>query len=169
MLVAYASSFGTTGEVAEAIAETLFAAGATVEVGRLKEARHLSKYDAVVIGSAIQYDRWMPEAREFVLANQDKLAEVPVAYFFCCLTLTQQTLKAETKAAGYADDLVALSPLVTPVSVGQFAGVLDYSQMPWYARLPARIIMTVMGVSEGDHRDWAAIRAWADTMCPALR
>jgi menaquinone-dependent protoporphyrinogen oxidase len=168
ILVAYSSSFGSTGEVAEAIAGELCSRGATVDVGRIAEVAGLAKYDAVVIGSAIQYDKWMPEAREFVLANQNALAEIPVAYFFCCLTLSQRSPKAEAKAAGYAESLLSLSSRVTPVSVGQFAGVLDYSQMPWYARLPARAIMAAMDVKEGDHRDWVGIRSWADVMCPLL-
>jgi hypothetical protein len=54
-------------------------------------------------------------------------------------------------------------------SEGLFAGALDISQVPSFRdRLKFRLSV-VFGVwSEGDHRDWVAIRAWAEELAPLL-
>lgn len=161
ILVAYASQFGTTGEVAEAIGKILCQGNATVETKWVKNVKDLKNYDAIIIGSAIQYDRWMPEATEFVTANQNILSRLPVAYFFTCLVLSKQTEKAEHKAMVYSDKLYALVPQVKPISVGRFAGVLDYSKMSFLFRLIFKVISSITGVPEGDYRDWDTIRSWA--------
>ncbi|MCP4371557.1 MAG: hypothetical protein GY797_26070 [Deltaproteobacteria bacterium] len=161
ILIAYASKFGTTGEVAEAIGEVLYQDGNSVETKWIKNVKDLNNFDAIIIGSAIQYDRWMPEATEFVTANKSILSKLPVAYFFTCLTLFKRTKKAENKAMTYSDKLYSLVPQVKPVSVGRFAGVLDYSNMSFFIRLVAKGIFAIIRVPEGDYRNWDAIRSWA--------
>lgn len=168
ILVTYASEFGTTGEVAEAIAKTLCQRGATAQITPINGVRDLNKYDAVVLGSAIQYGRWMSEARAFVTAHQDTLGKLPVAYFFTCLALSKPSEKAEHEAMAYAAKLESLSAQIKPVSIGRFAGVLDYSKMALPMRLVSRLIYTIMRVHEGDYRDWDAIRSWADCVCAYL-
>ena len=79
-MIAYASEYGTTGEVAEAIGDALCEEGYTVETKWIKNVKDINNYDAVIIGSAILYEDWMPEAREFVKNNQDILKNMPVAY-----------------------------------------------------------------------------------------
>ncbi len=164
ILIAYASQFGTTGEVAEAIGEVLCQAGSTVETKWVKNVKNLNNYDAVIIGSAIQYNKWMSEATEFVTAHQNILSKLPVAYFFTCLELSQQTERAEKQAMAYSDKLYTLVPQVKPLSVGGFAGVLDYSKMSFFLRLIFKGILSILGVQEGDYRDWDAIRSWAKGM-----
>jgi menaquinone-dependent protoporphyrinogen oxidase len=165
ILVAYASEFGTTGEVAEVIGEALCQEGNTIETKWIKNVKEdLNNYDAVIIGSAIQYDKWMSEATGFVTANQNILSKLPVAYFFTCLTLSKQSEKAEHQAMAYSDKLYALVPQVKPISIGRFAGVLDYSKMSLGFRLIAWGIYAIFGVQEGDYRDWDAIRSWAKSV-----
>ncbi|MCP4610447.1 MAG: hypothetical protein GY845_17200, partial [Planctomycetes bacterium] len=136
ILIAYASESGTTAEVAEAIGEVLCQEGNTVETKWVKNVNDLNNYDAVIIGSAIQYNKWMPEATEFVTANQNILSKLPVAYFFTCLALAIQNEKIKKKKAmEYSDKLYALAPQVKPVDVGRFAGVLDYNKLSFLFRL----------------------------------
>lgn len=161
ILVAYASQFGSTGGVAEAIAEVLRGGGATVEAKQIENVKDLNAYDAVIIGSAIQYDRWMPEAAEFVTVNQDILSKLPVAFFFTCLTLSRQTEKSRRQAMAYADKISTSFSRVKPLDVGRFAGALNYSKMSFFSRSLAKILMTILRVPEGDYRDWHAIRSWA--------
>ena len=103
----------------------------------------------------------MPEAIKFVTTHQNSLSKLPVAYFFTCLTLSKQSEKAEHKAMAYSDKLYSLVPQVKPVSVGRFAGVLDYSKMSCFIRLVAKGIFAIIGVTGGDYRCWDAIRSWA--------
>jgi menaquinone-dependent protoporphyrinogen oxidase len=143
------------------IGKILCQGGATVETKWVKNVKDLKNYDAIIIGSAIQYDRWMTEATEFVTANQNILSKLPVAYFFTCLVLSKQTEKAEHKAMVYSNKLYSLVPQVKLVSVGRFAGVLDYSKMSFFFRQIFKVISSITGVPEGDYRDWDTIRSWA--------
>jgi menaquinone-dependent protoporphyrinogen oxidase len=161
ILIAYASKFGTTGEVAEAIGDVLCQEDNTVETKWVKNVKDLNNYDAVIIGSPIHYDKWMSEATEFVTANQKILQQLPVAYFFTCLKLHKLNPKGDLEAKEYSDKLQALVPQVKPVSIGGFAGVLDYSNMGFFPRLILKAILYKKGVKEGDYRDWDAIRSWA--------
>ncbi len=65
--------------------------------------------------------------------------------------------------------LTHLRALVKPASEGLFAGALDFGKLPL---TPNTLLMRVTVASgvwrEGDHRDWNAIRAWADSIRPLL-
>ena len=161
ILIAYASEFGSTGEVAVAIGDVLCQEGNTVETKWIKNVKDLNNYDQVIIGGAIHKDNWMSEAIEFVKANQKILQQLPVAYFFTCLKLHKLNPKGDLEAKEYSDKLHAMVPQVKPVSIGGFAGVLDYSNMGFFSRIILKAILYKKGIKEGDYRDWDAIHAWA--------
>lgn len=162
VLIAYASQFGTTGEVAETIGNVLRDDAYLVEAKPIGNITNLGDYDAVIIGSAIQYDQWMSEATEFVRDNQNVLDKVPVAFFFTCLTLSRKSQKSCRQAQAYSDRLAVSFSQLNPVSIGGFAGVLNYSKIPALPRFAAKCLFAFLGVKEGDHRDWPAIRSWAE-------
>jgi menaquinone-dependent protoporphyrinogen oxidase len=166
ILVTYASRTGSTVGVAEAIGQTLVESGAEVEVRPMEEIKDLAPYRAVVAGSAIQNKQWLPEAMQFLHTHQATLAQKPFAAFLVCMTLAIADGKYREHVA---DFLQPVRALVQPVSEGFFAGVLDISKVPSFCdRLMFRLSV-IFGVwSEGDHRDWNAIRAWADSIRPLL-
>ena len=161
VLVAFDSRLGSTTEVAAYIGRVLTEQGTSVDVLQIDRVGNVAQYDRVVVGSAIRYDRWLPEATAFVEANRETLSRVPVAMFFTCLALASGSPKGERKAAGYAEQLRQLLPEAPDVQVGGFAGVLDPSLGPWWTRVVLRVIARVSGVTPGDHRDWNAIRTWS--------
>jgi menaquinone-dependent protoporphyrinogen oxidase len=55
------------------------------------------------------------------------------------------------------DPLLEAVPEIKPISIGTFAGALDYQNLSWLNKK----IMKSKGSPEGDFRDWDAIRAWA--------
>ena len=160
ILVAYASGYGSTAEVAREMGESLTQDGITVTVSQLPFVDNLEQYDAVIVGSAIRYDRWMPAAKDFVINNSDTLDKMPVAFFFNCLTLARRTDKNEEKAQQYAKQLLSLNENVKPLSIGGFPGVLDYTKMPFFIRIIFKIFGYIMGLPPGDYRDWKEIRQW---------
>ena len=164
ILISYASECGTTGEVAVAIGDALCEDGNTVETKWIKNVKDINNYDAVIIGSAILYEDWMPEAREFVKNNQDILKNMPVAYFITCMALSSKEDAAMQQAIEYSDKLCALVPQVKPVSAGRFAGVLDYSKISFLKRILTKAAMARHKVKEGDYRDWNAIHSWAKSI-----
>jgi menaquinone-dependent protoporphyrinogen oxidase len=148
--------------VAEAIGQTLGADGTPVDVRPMKEVKDLSLYRAVVAGSAIQGKRWLPEAMQFIQTHQATLAQKPFAAFLVCMTLVMADGKYREQVA---DFLQPVRALVRPASEGLFAGVLDISKVPSFRKRLMFRLSVAMGVwSEGDHRDWDAIHAWAASL-----
>jgi menaquinone-dependent protoporphyrinogen oxidase len=166
ILVAYASRAGSTAGVAEAIGKTLAEHGAEVEVRAMQDIHDLTPYTAVVAGSAIQNRQWLPEAMDFVRANRAALNGKPTAIFLVCMTLAMKNNQYRDNVAEWMNPVRAL---VKPVSAGLFPGVLDISKVPSRGdRLKFRLSVLFGVWSEGDHRDWAAIQNWAESLPPLL-
>jgi menaquinone-dependent protoporphyrinogen oxidase len=157
VLVIYASKYGSTGGVADAIGKELCSKDVATDVVLIKNSGNVGSYQGVVIGSAIYKGKWMSEAADFVKKNRDILRSVPVAYFLVCMTLAQPTEKKRTEVLSYMDPILKAVPEIRPVGIGTFAGALDYNNLSW---LNAKILKS-KGSPEGDFRDWNAIRAWA--------
>jgi menaquinone-dependent protoporphyrinogen oxidase len=170
ILVTYASRTGSTAGVAEAIGQTLAESGAQVEVRPMqdiKSSQELAAYGAVVAGSAIQGRRWLPEAMQFMRTYQAELARKPFAAFLVCMTLAMPG--ADKYRAGVAEWLAPVRALVRPVSEGLFPGALDIGRVPSLGDKLKFRLSVLLGVwSEGDHRDWNAVRAWAESLRPLL-
>lgn len=161
IIVTYATRTGSTTGVAEAIAKTLREHGAQVDVIPMQDVTDLTHYQAVVAGSAIQNRQWLPEAVQFVRTNQTVLNQNPFAIFAVCMTLAMKN--GESYRPQISDWLAPVRSLVQPVSEGIFAGALDISKIPSFGdRLKFRLSVLFGVWSEGDHRDWDAIREWAD-------
>ena len=167
ILVTYASRAGSTAEVAEAIGQTLRDSGAQVDVHPMKEVKDLSPYRAVVAGSAIRGGKWLPEAMDFMRAHREELARLPCATFMVCITLGMRN--GEKYREGLRDWMAEARSLARPMSEGMFAGMLDFSKVPLTFNTLLMRLMVLVGVfPRGDHRDWAAIRAWAESLVPLL-
>jgi menaquinone-dependent protoporphyrinogen oxidase len=162
ILVTYASRSGSTAGVAEAIGETLAQCGMDVELRPMQEVDDLTAYRAIVAGSAIQDQQWLPEAMQFLKRHQTVLKQKPFAIFAVCMTMTIQDGKYRDGVAAWLEPVRAL---VKPVSEGLFAGTLDISKVPTVGKRLKFRLSVLSGVwSEGDHRDWDAIRGWASSL-----
>ncbi len=157
ILVAYASKYGSTGGVADAIGKELCSKEMAADVALIRNAGNLSSYRGVVIGSAIYMGKWMSEAADFVKENKDALSKVPVAYFLVGMTLARPTEENRAKALSCMDPILKAVPEIKPVSIGTFAGAMDYNNLSWINKK----ILKSKGTPEGDFRDWNVIRAWA--------
>ncbi len=167
ILVTYASRFGSTAGVAEAIGKTLSEHGAQVDVLPMKEVTDLSSYQAVVAGSAINGGAWLPDALQFIHVHQAELRNKPFAAFLVCMTLTMKN--GEQYRSHVSNWLDPVRALVRPVSEGLFAGALDIHKMPSFSdRLKFRLSVLFGAWKEGDHRDWKAIKTWAESLVPLL-
>lgn len=161
ILITYASRSGATAGVAEAIAHCFAECGDLVEVRPMNEVVDLSPYRALVAGSAIQGQKWLPEAMRFLRAHQAELRRVPFAAFLTCITLSMKG--SESYRDGVSAWMAPVRALVRPVSEGLFAGALDFSKMPLTPRTLMMRIPVMLGLWKvGDHRDWPAIHAWAE-------
>jgi menaquinone-dependent protoporphyrinogen oxidase len=167
ILVTYASCTGSTIGVAKEIGKTLSNGGLLVDVCPMNEVNDITPYQAVVAGSAIQNKQWLPEAMDFMRIRKADLEKRPFAAFLVCMTLA---MKNADQYRGFVSDfLQPVRAMVVPVSEGLFAGVLDISKVASASnRFKFRLSVKFGAWSEGDHRDWAAIRSWAESLRPLL-
>ncbi len=156
VLVTYASKYGSTGEVADAIGKELCGKGLAADVALIRNAGDLGLYQGAVVGSAIYMGKWMPEATDFVKKNRDILGRIPVAYFLVCITLAQPTEENRAKVLSYMKPIMKAVPEIRPLGIATFAGALDYNKLSWLNKR----ILKAKGAPEGDFRDWNSIRAW---------
>ena len=169
ILVAYAGRAGSTAGVAAVIGRTLAEHGLEVDVLPMGEVGGLAGYRAVVAGSAIRRERWLREAMNFLRRHQAELAGKPFAAFLVCLALAVKEPRRHERALRTAAAWMGpVRGLASPLSEGLFAGALDVAAIPE----PGFRLLFGMAVRlglwpEGDHRDWTAIRGWAEGL-PAL-
>jgi menaquinone-dependent protoporphyrinogen oxidase len=159
ILLAYATRFGSTQEVAETIATTLREAGFEVDLQPMQEVRSFDHYDAVVLGAAIYNAKWNAVAHQFVSQYQDALTQLPVAIF--TLGPLSASDGAKRNSRRQLDGELMKYPWLKPVAVEIFAGKYDPSKpgMGFFDRfLPAR-----------DIRNWDAIRAWVKALPAQLQ
>ena len=83
VLIVYSTNSGSTGEVADAVAEELKQNGHTVEVKKIQDAANIDGYDAVVVGAPMIFG-WHQTARSFIHKYQSALAQKKGS-IFCML------------------------------------------------------------------------------------
>ena len=155
ILVAYATKFGSTREVAEAVAATLREGGQTVDCQPVKKVRSLDGYAAVVLGAPLYMFRWSGGAKGFLSRQHQALLERPVAVF--ALGPFHDDAKERQDARGQLDKELLKFPWFTPVAIEIFGGKFD----PATLSFPYNLLPALKQMPPSDARDWTAIRAWA--------
>ena len=164
VLVAYVTRYGSTKGIAERIAAVMSDAGLRVSVRSADEDLPAGAYDAVVFGSPVFDQRWLPAGDAFVARNREALARHPV-WLFSVGTfgdrkrLVGRLMQREPKNIGEVLDAIG------PREYRVFAGVIERSQWP----APSRGLYHLLGGRLGDNRDWADIDAWARAIAAQLR
>jgi menaquinone-dependent protoporphyrinogen oxidase len=154
ILVVCASKCGSTSEVAQAMVGELSAAGWEAETRPASSAGSPEEYDAVLLGSAVRFGQWLPEAVQYAARNQAALNAISVSLF----TVHIMALDDSPESAAHREQyLAAVRQSVKPVRTAFFAGKIDPARLS----LPERLIGRLVGSPEGDFRNWDAIRGWA--------
>jgi len=141
ILLAYATRYGSTQEVAETIAATLRQAGLEVDIQPMREVRTLDQYDAVVLGAAIYNARWHTDAHQFLSQHQETLRQRPVVIFALGPLSTGDA--AMLRSRRQLDRELEKYPWLKPVAVEMFVGKSDPSKLNFFERL---------GSTASDHR-----------------
>lgn len=161
VLVAYASKYGSTREVAERVAACLRAAGLNADVTPVGEVRSLEGYSAVVLGTALYFFMWRGEAHRFLRRHRKQLLDLPVALFG--LGPIEDKPEQFKGAREHLDKGLAKHDWLRPVAVTVFGGKFDPSGLRFPDNNPA-----MRGMAAADLRDFDKIDAWADSLVGAL-
>jgi menaquinone-dependent protoporphyrinogen oxidase len=148
-LVAYASTHGSTAGLAGWIADELRAHGIDAWAVPAARISSLESIDAVVIGSAVYFGRWLPEATELVERHAGDLRAMPVWLFATGPTGTPDE-------GAHLDEQDRLASLVGARQARVFGGALD------------RTTASAEALELGDWRDEHEVRRWARDIADEL-
>lgn len=163
VLVAYASKYGSTQEVAEAVAATLRECGLTVDIQPMAAVRTLAGYGMAVLGAPLYMFHWHKDALRFLSRHHDALMKMPVAVF--ALGPFHDDAKEWQEVRSQLDRELAKYPWLRPFAVKIVGGKFDPAQL----RFPLNLVPALKQMPASDIRDWTAIRAWARELAAGLQ
>ena len=161
VLVAYSSRFGSTAEIAEAIASELRDHQIDVDCVPAHEAKSVAGYDGVVLGSAVYLKRWRRDARRFLEKHGGELEEIPFWVFSSGPVGAPEQREPEweepAKVMALAERLGVREHVVFGGSVP--SEPKGFIQKAMAGETPEEL---------RDLRDWDEIRAWAAGIAHAV-
>ncbi|NNH69301.1 flavodoxin [Nocardia uniformis] len=164
--VIYATAQGSTRDIAEFISDELIARGATVELADIDHAPDLSRFDAVVLGSAVHNMDLLPAATQYIRSHTDELLARDVWLFSVGVGPALRGRLGRRVARIVPKHIAATRDSIHPREYQAFAG--HYERVG--VSLPARILYRLLGGGRyGDLRDWTAIRVWTGDIGRGLR
>lgn len=168
ILVGYATRYGSTQEVAEAVAVTLREHGLEVDIQPIRKVRTLEGYRAVVLGTPIYIGSLHKDARRFLVQHREALSKRPVVVF--ALGPTHNDEQERQGARTQLDKEIAKFPWLTPVALEMFDGKYNPATLRFPDRLLASLPASPLhNQPASDARDWTAIHAWANNLAAVLQ
>lgn len=165
ILVAYASKYGATQEIAQKIGEVLRQAGLQADVLPVTGVRDLSPYQAVILGSAVYIGQWPTDAVAFLRAHEKTLAVLPVWLFSSGPTGEGDPVEL----VGGRRLPASVKPVVErirPRDVTVFHGWIDPKKINWIENWS---IQNLVKKPFGDFRDWDMIVDWTTQIAAAVK
>lgn len=159
--VCYAGQHGSTAGIADRVATVLRGEGAEVTVAPVQGLGGVEDYDAVVLGSAVHNQRWLPAAESFLARNEAALRRGPTWLFSVGMSQGLPRPLRRMARDAQAKRIEAAHPLFAAARGHMvFSGAMRPDQMPrWIGTL-----FRAVGGRFGDYRDWAEIDAWSSSI-----
>lgn len=151
ILVIYDSGYGATADAAKTIAGTLTSQGLNVDLNPVG-LRDPVGYDAVLVGSPIQFSQCTSVIKRFLKKYHTVLAGMHVAFFFTCMSVTMDESQIELPlyidpcfldpnkprariklmennhtASYYLKRILKAAPGISPLGISFFKGRLNMS------------------------------------------
>lgn len=157
VLVAVGSKYGSSREIARAIAETLGEQGFDVEESDASDVRSVSAYDAVILGSAVYGGLWRRDASAFAKEFKDALLSRAVWTF----SVGMETVVVEGQPK---DEAHAIAESIGAKEHRRFTGALD----PEKLNIGERALIRALDPPLGDFRDFDDVKTWSLGVAAAL-
>lgn len=166
ILVAYATRYGSTEEVAHAVGERLRERGVPVDVKPVREVTSLDGYGGVVLAAPLYIGSLLKDARAFLERHKPSLERLPFALLALGPTSRNDDM---TEARGQLDDVIAKMPGIRPVAAELFVGKYDPAALRGFDKMLAALPASPLhGRPAADDRDWDAIGSWAERLPETL-
>jgi menaquinone-dependent protoporphyrinogen oxidase len=175
VLVAYATTHGSTREVAETVVATLRSHGLAVDLQPMRDVRSLEGYRAVVLGAPLYMFHLHRDAPRFLSHHRKALTGgLPIAVFAGGpFGSADGAIGDGAIADGHEwqevrkqlDQELAKFHWLKPIAVEVIGGKFDPSTL----RLPWSLVPALRKMPPSDLRDWDAIRRWASTLAAQLQ
>ena len=165
ILVAYASKYGATKEIAEKIVAVLREAGLQVDVLPVDRIRDVTPYEAVILGSAVYVGKWQKGAVRFLQANERILAERPVWIFSSGPTGEGDAVEL-VEGVRLPAELQPVTDRIHPRDIAVFHGYINPDKINFIEKWA---IKSLVKKPFGDFRDWDAIADWAKSIAESLK
>ena len=164
VLVAYATKYGATAEIAERIGEVLRDAGLNVDIKPVYRVSDPDEYKAVILGSAVYIGQWRREASGFLKTHEKVLAGMP-AWLFSSGPTGEGDPAALLQGWRFPKALQPIADRIKPRDVALFHGALDRNKLGFVEKW----MVNNVKAAPGDYRDWGAIANWAGAVAEALK
>jgi menaquinone-dependent protoporphyrinogen oxidase len=164
VLVAYATKYGATAEIAEKIGQVLRQEGLTTDVLPADRVNGLASYWAVVLGSAVYIGRWRKEAVKFLENNEAALAGRPVWLFSSGPTGEGDPVEL-LNGWRLPGKLQPIADRIETRDIAVFHGAVDVKKLNFIQKWMLRNVKAPVG----DFRDWDAITSWATSIADELK
>jgi menaquinone-dependent protoporphyrinogen oxidase len=161
VLVTYATKYGSTTGVAEAIAGELRKAGLEVDLLPAREVSSVAAYSAVILGSPLYIGSMLGDATKFLARFKNEIAGMPSALFV--LGPLYNTTKDMAEVKAQLDMALGKISWFRPAKVEVFTGAMDLDKF----RFPDSLLKMMPAAKNDnlfktyDGRDWEAINLWA--------
>jgi len=161
VLLAYASKYGSTQEVAEAIAKAMREKGLEVDLQQASQVRSLKEYSAVVLGAPLYLYRWHKHAIRFLKRHEKALKSVPAAVFAVGPSFNGDEKEWLETRDQFRKEL-AKFPWFSPIDAEVMGGKFDPANLSF----PMKLFLKDLPAA--DLRDWDAIAKWAADVAQKL-
>ena len=191
VLIAYGSRYGSTDEIARAMAQILEKEGLEIQLLDLRHTKQkqwptLTSFDGILVGSGIKMFRWVGDATTFLKKHADELKALKAkglmaGVFVSCGSASTPEGHAEAKDRYVDKVLTDLGVKAEGDMYDAFGGVLDLSSSAPMGFLDKRMLGmaakrmvkdTGMHLAEGvrnDLRDWGQIQTFTEHFAQLLK
>ncbi|MEW6142143.1 MAG: flavodoxin domain-containing protein [Chloroflexota bacterium] len=164
VLVAFASKYGATAEIANRVGQIIRKEGFEVDVLPFNRVVDLAQYKAVIISSAVYIGQWRKEAVKFVTQNEKLLTERQVWIFSSGPTGEGDAMELMS-GWKYPGKLKPAIERIHPNDIAVFHGLIDMKRLNFMERF----MINRVKAASGDFRKWDAVDKWAAGIAKALK